>query len=335
MIESLPLLMWPDAPPRLTILIYHRVLPQPDPLRIGEVDAKTFTRQMDMLARHFTVMPLMDAVEALQQSRLPKRACCITFDDGYSDNLTVAQPILQRFGLPATVFVATGYLDGGRMFNDTVIEFVARVAGPLLDLQSLNLGAHRIVSPEDRRSAIKSILDILRYLPPDERDEVVKNMLQAVPCGPLPTDLMLTTEQVKALSDRGIEIGGHTVAHTVLTTLDVEAARAEISEGKKQLEAMTGKRVRTFAYPNGRPGRDYSSEHVALVKALQFDAAVTTAHGVSAGQDDIYQLPRFTPWGRSTTLLAARMTRNAIAGKPASVCASTSTASLIISRASI
>ncbi|MDO8264619.1 MAG: polysaccharide deacetylase family protein [Gallionella sp.] len=321
MIESLPLLVWPGSVPKLTILIYHRVLPHPDPLRIGEVDAETFERQMAFLARHFAVMPLMDAVDALKNSRIPRRACCITFDDGYADNLTIAQPILERHGLPATVFVATGYLDGGRMFNDTVIEFVARVAGPLLDLQSLGLGLHRVGSQEDRRNAIKSILAIVRFLPPREREEVVGRMVQSVRCGALPNDLMMTTAQLKKLSDRGVEIGGHTVAHTVLTTLDLEAAHAEISEGKRRLEEITGKRIRTFAYPNGRPGKDYAAEHVALVKALQFEAAVTTAHGVSDWQSDLCQLPRFTPWDKSMTMFAARMTRNAMLGKPASVCA--------------
>jgi peptidoglycan/xylan/chitin deacetylase (PgdA/CDA1 family) len=320
MMQRLPLLAWPGSVPSLTILIYHRVLPQSDILRPGEVSAATFTRQMAFLSRHFAVLPLVAAVEALKHDHLPKRACCVTFDDGYADNLTVAQPILARYRLPATVFVATGYLDGGRMFNDTVIECISRVAGSSLDLRSLGLGLHRMVSPEDRRNAIKAVLAIARFLPPRERDELVTSMVESVHCGPLPDDLMLTSAQLRELSERGVEIGGHTAAHTVLTTLDIEAARAEIAAGKKRLEAVTGKRVRTFAYPNGRPGQDYGTEHVALIKELGFEVAVTTAYGVSNSQSDPYQLPRFAPWGKSTTMFAARMTRNAMLGKPAALC---------------
>lgn len=330
MIELLPLLAWPGLVPKLTVLIYHRVLPAPDSLRIGEVDAATFTRQMAFIAKHFEVMPLADAVGAMKRGRLPARACCITFDDGYADNLTVAQPILSHYGLPATVFVATGYLDGGRMFNDTAIEFLARVDGPTLDLQEMGLGRHSITCPEERRSALKAILSIVRFLCPNDREELMHRMLQSAPCGELPNDLMMTTAQVKELSDLGVEIGGHTVAHTVLTTLDLKSARAEISEGKKQLETITGKRLRTFAYPNGRPGHDYDAEHVDLVKALGFEAAVTTAHGVSDGKSDMYQLPRFAPWGKSIPMLAMRLTRNAMLGRPAYLCPPASDASTIV-----
>jgi len=122
MIEALPLLAWPAHQLVLTIFAYHRVLPMPDPLRPGEVVAEVFEEQMRFLSRHFAVLPLLEAARLLQKRNLPARACCITFDDGYADNLTVAQPILEKYQLPATVFVATGYLDGQRMFNDTVID---------------------------------------------------------------------------------------------------------------------------------------------------------------------------------------------------------------------
>ena len=80
---------------------------------------------------------------AAARGRAPARALAITFDDGYADNATVAAPILLRLGLPATFFVATGFLDGGRMWNDTVIEAVAPRRGPVLDLAPLGLGGTR------------------------------------------------------------------------------------------------------------------------------------------------------------------------------------------------
>jgi peptidoglycan/xylan/chitin deacetylase (PgdA/CDA1 family) len=133
MIAGLPLLVWPVRPV-LSILIYHRVLPVPDPLRAGEPDATRFDQQMRYLARHFSVLPLREAFRRLRAGTLPRRACCITFDDGYADNLTVALPILEKYGLPATIFIATGYLDGGRMFNDAAIDALGAAPGDALDL---------------------------------------------------------------------------------------------------------------------------------------------------------------------------------------------------------
>src|SRR3954453_19801590 len=93
---------------RLSILIYHRVPVQPDPLFPDECNARLFDEQIQQLADCFNIIPLSDAVRALDVGRLPPPAACITFDDGYPDNAEVALPILLRHGVPATFFVAAG-----------------------------------------------------------------------------------------------------------------------------------------------------------------------------------------------------------------------------------
>src|SRR5262245_19841153 len=103
--------------PRLSVLAYHRVLPAPDPLRPSEPTAAEFEQRMRWVKANFNVLPLTEAVGALREGRLPERALSITFDDGYADNHDIELPILARLGLPATFFVATGFLDGGCMFN--------------------------------------------------------------------------------------------------------------------------------------------------------------------------------------------------------------------------
>jgi hypothetical protein len=116
----------------LLVLIFHRVLDRRDPLLQGEPDAHEFATQLDVIRSVCRVLPLDEAVDRLRSGSLPQRSVCITFDDGYANNRTTAAPLLKERGMPATVFVATGYLNGGRMFNDTVIESVRR-AGPELD----------------------------------------------------------------------------------------------------------------------------------------------------------------------------------------------------------
>ena len=125
---------------RLSILIFHRVLPQQDPLFPGEIFAEQFAALMSHVASRFRVLALHDAVQALAHGTLPARAMAITFDDGYADNLEIAAPILQHAGLPATVFVATGYLDGSCMWNDLVIQALRATQRTSIDLQSIGLG---------------------------------------------------------------------------------------------------------------------------------------------------------------------------------------------------
>ena len=86
---------------RLSILIYHRVIPEPDPIHFYKTDANIFRIHMNALADGFNVLPLREAVKRLKNGTLPSRAACITFDDGYANNATVALPILQERALPA------------------------------------------------------------------------------------------------------------------------------------------------------------------------------------------------------------------------------------------
>lgn len=307
--KALMRVLSPGGSSGLSILIYHRVLTRPDPLFPGEVDQVEFNRQLGLLKSMFNVIPLLDAVHHLRAGTLPPRAACITFDDGYADNAEVAMPILQKHGLPATFFIATGFLDGGRMWNDTVIELVRRTPGPTLDARALGLGLHPTGSIQERSKAIGALIGQLKYLGLEQRLAQVEQLAALAGCS-LPDDLMMRSEQVRELRRGGMDIGAHTVRHPILATLTPEEARAEIGNGKRALEDILGERVPLFAYPNGKPGTDYRAEHVAIVRELGFDGAVSTAWGSSRGNVDLFQLPRFSPWDRDRLRFTLRLAKN-------------------------
>lgn len=289
----------------LLVLTYHRVLREPDPLMPGEPDALEFAAQMDMLSSIFNIIHLREARQRLLAGTLPLRAMCITFDDGYANNCEVALPILRERRIPATVFVATGYLNGGRMFNDTIIEAIRR-AGPELDLTPLGLGAYDLRDIERRRHAIDQILPVIRPLDPEERSERAER-IAAIVRVPLPDDLMMTEHQVRELADQGLEIGAHTVRHPILTSVSRERAKSEIEGSRRRLEEITGRPVTIFAYPNGRPGSDYDAYHVELVRESGFDLAVSTAPGAASAPCDLFQIPRTSPWGGASLRTALRL----------------------------
>jgi peptidoglycan/xylan/chitin deacetylase (PgdA/CDA1 family) len=296
---------------RLQVLIFHRVLATPDPLFPEEVDAARFEAICRWLAHWFNVLPLDRAARMLADGTLPARAMVITFDDGYADNHDLALPILARHGLCATFFIATDFLDGGRMWNDTVIESIRRTRCKELDLSDLTEGKLVRVELDDatrRRHAIDLILGHFKYLPVVERQRMV-DAVAVLSQAELPDDLMMTAGQVTALRDAGMQIGGHTASHPILAELSDELARDEIVRGKKRLEQIIGQRVTLFAYPNGRPDRDYTARTVALAKEAGFEAAVTTAWGAAGTGSDVFQVPRFTPWDRRRSLFGLRMAK--------------------------
>ena len=191
----------------LSILIYHRVLQQPDPLLPGLIDVRGFDDQIATMARSFN-LPLQEAIERLAEGKLPPRAAAITFDDGYADNCETALPILKKYGVHATFFIAAGYLDGGYMWNDGIIEAVRRCSCNEIVLDELELPDLPITSEADRKRAIVRLVTRLKYLPAGFRDDWTRQLLARVGVEP-PTQLMMTSEQVLQLARAGMGIGGH------------------------------------------------------------------------------------------------------------------------------
>jgi peptidoglycan/xylan/chitin deacetylase (PgdA/CDA1 family) len=300
-------LMSPGGRRGLSIMIYHRVLAAPDPLFPGEIDREAFAIQLALLKSSCNVLALDEAVRLMRAGRLPPRAACITFDDGYADNAVEALPILQRFGLPATFFVATGFLDGGRMWNDSVIELVRKAPGAHFDARTAGLGLLPLDGTEARRAAIGALIGHLKYLPMEQRLALVERLAGQADYA-LAQDLMMSSAQVRQLHAAGMGIGAHTVNHPILASIPARQAGDEIAAGKQRLETLLGAPVPLFAYPNGKPNVDYRAEHVGIVRELGFEGAVSTAWGGRAA--DPYQLPRFTPWDLGAPRFQLRLAMN-------------------------
>jgi peptidoglycan/xylan/chitin deacetylase (PgdA/CDA1 family) len=294
---------------RLSVLIYHRVLPEHDYMRIDEPTIEEFGWQMQLISRYFRPLSIRKALEKLNSGTLPDRAICVTFDDGYADNALCALPVLEKWSVPATVFVSTGFLDGGIMWNDLVIESFRNQSPGNVDLTKYGLGSFFLDSNESRYAGAQKVLGLIKHLEPELREEIVRFL--SVHLDKIPDELMLTSSQVFHLSRRGIEIGAHTHTHPILTSLQSGDARREIEVSKEKLESIVDRSIDYFAYPNGRPGQDYNPVHTSIVEDLGFEAGFTTSPGVSNSSTDRYQLPRFTPWDKSPEKFLTRLLWNA------------------------
>ena len=297
------------ASARLLILFYHRVHQVADPLRPSDVDAETFDWQMETLARYFTPLALDQAMELLRQGRLPANAVCVTFDDGYADNVEVALPVLQRWAVPATFFLTTGFFGHGCMWNDRVIELLRNVKTQKLSLSNLGLGEYEITSMDARLHMVNSVLRQLKHLSLEERGQQVQRLENELNID-VSYSPMMCEEQVSVLTESGMSVGAHTVNHPILSKISLDEAKQEIESGKRQLEALTKKEVTLFAYPNGVPGKDYEAGHVGLVKAAGFDAAFSTAWAAVQHTDDVMQLPRIAPWDNTRLRFYLRLLRS-------------------------
>jgi len=291
---------------QLAILTYHRVLDAADPLQPLQFDRRSFESQMEVLSRIAVPLPLLEAVGRLRDGKLPPRAVCVTFDDGYADTLTNALPILRRHGVPATLFVTEGLLDGGLQWSDAVIEAVRALPEGDYAFPWLREPQRAVGPTATRAGLVRELLLALKYLAPEDRRRAT-DALAHTAGAVLPRSLMLRRADLSRLRDGGFEIGAHTLSHPILARLDDAAAWREIADSRQRLQELLGSPVTSFAYPNGRPAKDYDRRHLDMVRRAGYTCAVSTAWGVARRGSDVYQLPRMGLWPCTPIALMKRL----------------------------
>jgi hypothetical protein len=204
------------------------------------------------------------------------------------------------------------------MWNDLVIEALRSTRRRELDLGAFGLGNYALGSVGDRRIAIDEVLGRIKYLPHSVRKRHAEGILHAAAVK-APEGLMLRRDSLRALQSMGFEIGSHTVDHPILANAPPDEAWREILESKSDLERSLGSAVTLFAYPNGRPGKDYTADHVRMVREAGFAVAVSTAPGAARRTSDPLQLPRFMPWTRRPIKFDLLMLRNLWHGMEATI----------------
>jgi len=281
---------------RVAILMYHRVFEtSSDPWELC-VSPKHFAHQLELLRRSYPVLSLQQLLSALKTRQLPKRAVVLTFDDGYADNLWNAKPLLEKYELPATVFVTGASLDSLSEFWWDELERILlqpgkrpkrlhlNVCGRAYNLETTNL--------EERMIAYMALHNILQPLRSTERDPIMDELFAWAaldPTGRADYRSLATDELIQLAQSEWVDIGAHAVTHPFLSVMSPEDQSAEIVGSRKKLEDILGNCVDAFSYPYG----NFSAETVRIVAAAGFVTALTTDdRAVRAGENPL-QLGRF------------------------------------------
>ena len=279
--------------PQVAILMYHRVGIHKDFSVVPVVSPQDFEDQLGCLCREFELMPLDKLAHCIQSKKgLPKRAVVLTFDDGYKDNHTYAYPILKKYNVPVTIFLATGHIGTDNPFWwDQVAYVVNQLTPPILGLDEL--GAY-VLRSDGRLKTIPEILERLKKLENERRELLIERLMTGVGVQ-LPTNLgkqlILSWDNVREMSDGGIAFGAHSVTHPVLTKLTPAQAEYQILQSKKDIEEKVNRAVTAFCYPFGRSG-DFDGDIKRIVRKSGVTCAVTAMPGMIAPAMDVYDLPR-------------------------------------------
>lgn len=243
-------------PPRgVLVLNYHRVgdgTASPYDRELWSATEAAFDAQVGFLARNADVIAAADIDRALRDGK--GRYVAITFDDGYLDNYALAYPVLRRHGVPATFFIATGFIDRPSLpWWDEIAWLLRHARGDSIPLAPwfqapLSLHPHH-------GGAIRQVLTRYKALPCDDAARMLEALREA--CGVRHPDAVpghwMDWDMIREMACNGMTIGGHTVHHPVLSRMPRERQREEIEGCGARILAETGRPMEYFAYPVGAP----------------------------------------------------------------------------------
>ena len=279
---------------RVRILMYHGVTEQ-----MPEVEYRTvisiseFEWQMRYVKRHYQVVP----PESLLGSHSNQvNRVVLTFDDGLLNTYTGAWPILKELGFKAIVFVLPGLMEKDDIiWADHLFQLLIPAARGSIDLSRWDLGIFDLnQSVEDKTHSVNRLINKLKSLPHGLRIEVIRKIESTL--GDVPVELepfeLMTLEQLRELAaGEEFVVGGHTLNHPILATMNRQKQEEEIRGCFDKLADWHIETIPIFAFPNGRP-QDYNEESVAILKECGQRVALTTTDGHYRLTEDPFHIPR-------------------------------------------
>jgi peptidoglycan/xylan/chitin deacetylase (PgdA/CDA1 family) len=284
------------------ILCFHRVNDDCDPF-FPSIATRLFEAEMRFLSRHYRVVSLAEMFRRLQEGPA-EPVLAITFDDGYRDNFENAFPILKRYGLPATIFLATGAIDTAEpLWFERVAQALKTTARELLEVERGRVMPLR--NTAERLEANDYLFSVFRAATDADRRRLLEDVLEQLG-GTERRSEMLNWNDARYMAAQGIDFGGHTVTHPFLSRVTPEEARRETALCKQRIEAELQRPADFFAYPNGRD-EDIGGVAKQAVWQAGYKAAMSTIWGVNTGATDAFELRRGGPWEQSPAMFASKL----------------------------
>ena len=278
-----------------------------DPWELA-VQPHRFEQHLAVLRRTRYPLRLSEFVSRLERGTLPHKAVAVTFDDGYADNLCEAAPRLASAGVPATLFLATGFVGQGHdywwdelargvLLRTGAVDAEVKIGSKRIPLvlregDERDSGWRACQEPgTERPRAYLAVWKHLRTAAPAEREDAMVQLRAILEIPPADRrDLPMTASEVAAMARGTIfDFGGHTATHPVLPALTPAERRDDIRQGREACERLIGSPITGFSYPHG--ALDDDSE--AAVRECGFAwACCQKARSVSTRGADRYALPR-------------------------------------------
>jgi peptidoglycan/xylan/chitin deacetylase (PgdA/CDA1 family) len=265
------------------ILNYHRI------------SQDRFASHIRFLKRHYHIASLHDLITRSQSGKsFPHPTVIITFDDGNLCCYTDVFPVIRHHQIPVSIFLTTGYIDTDELLWFDSVEY-ALIATSQSDI-TFDETTYTLHNKMQRAYAARMIIETLKPYEESEKQKKIEEILSTLkaPIDP-PVHAFykcMTWDQISEMSATGVDFGGHTITHPILTQISPEQADQEIGQSKRTIEEHLNKPIVHFAYPNGAEG-DFNDTTGELLKKHTFRCGLSTVHDRWHPDNSLYTLPRF------------------------------------------
>ncbi len=292
----------------LRILCYHgAALADEYKFRPGLfITEATFRRRLQILAAgNYPVLSLGEALRHLDEGSLPARATVITIDDGWYGTYSIMGPALREAQLPATLYIATYYLEKcTQVFNVAAGYILWRSAPQTLDLNTVDSGLQGVFDlarGEAREQAVKVLEAWGDTREAADRQRLLEALCQVVGVNWVEIETtrqlqFMTSAEAQRLGAQGVSLQLHTHRHRF--PRERSLAEQEISDNRRSLARLSAEPAVHFCYPSGQ----YSPEQIPWLKELGVRSGVTTKRGLARSSSDRFTLPRLLDFETMTEL---------------------------------
>ncbi len=286
------------------VLTYHGVLETGSENYVNRncVSKEMFEKQMHWLKKKYRPVHLCELVQMIKgEKMLLENVVAVTFDDGFHNNFKVAFPVLQKYGIPATIFVTTDFIGtkGAKLWTERIDSIIysatiRRLRLPIDDAE----GTFDISTPENKIKSSDRIRKLLKSKSRSERERHIMMLEKQIDGVRNFLDEMderyafLQWDEISQMAGSGlIEIGSHTCSHSILSTLSHDDVKAELLNAKIALEAQLNRPCTLFSYPNGTE-KDFSRRDKNILQETGYAAAFSQIDGLNRVGDDVFALKR-------------------------------------------
>lgn len=259
-----------------------------------EKSQQEFERTLLWFKDKYNLVSINELRALVYENKPLKNACMLSVDDGWRSTYDVIYPVMKKYNVPFTVFVSPETMESGRNFWYYTLHYCDEV-------EVKDILVRRGWFQRGVRSYPIEL--ILKEIPIGEIEDVLVECLHNHPEVTVPRGFM-NTEEVMELHRSGlVEVGAHTLTHPILSVEDAERSHMEITASVERLSDILGKRVTSFAYPNGIERVDYDEREMQFAKDADIEMAFSVDPGLITAKCNPLSIPR---WGSMARLRFGR-----------------------------